>query len=143
MSQSARQSQRFDAVSAEQVLIGQTSTHAREVVKIVTEDVTLSEIQSGVLFLIYRNGVKAQLPTRPRAGTTFRIRNMLANQTFVIGLSKEDSFFGGNMAETKEGTSLRCLMGEIGDEVTFVADGIDGYVVSSIIGAKWAPLQIQ
>ena len=142
MSQSTRQSHTYDSLSGEKITIGQMQTHCREVRYSVHTDTTLTETQSGVIIDVAHNGIRLTLPTRPRAGTTFRIRNTISPCTFVISLSQEDSFFGGNIAETAEGTSLRCLQGDVGDEVTLVADGIDGYVITSLIGAKWAPIKV-
>lgn len=142
MSQSTRQSQTFDQLVAQQLSIGQSQVHCRELRLNASSDIVLTESQSGVVIHVVRNGIRVSLPTRPRAGTTFKIRNTISPCTFVIVLSQEDSFFGGNISETPEGTSLRCLQGEIGDEVTFVADGIDGYVITSLIGSKWSPIRV-
>lgn len=142
MSQSTRQSQTFDQLAAKQLTIGESQSHCRDLRLNALSDTELTESQSGVIVYVARNGLRVTLPTRPRAGTTFKIRNTISPCTFVIALSQEDSFFGGNIRETPEGTSLRCLQGEIGDEVTFVADGIDGYVITSLIGSKWSPIKI-
>lgn len=142
MSQSDRQSRRYDHVVIGKLEVEQSNDHVRHARMNVSSDTNIQEYQSGVIFNVQRNGVRLVLPTRPRAGTTIIVRNMLTDGTFIIVFSQEDSFFGGNIPETKEGTSLRCLGGVIGDEVTLVADGIDGYVISSLIGSKWSTITI-
>ena len=142
MSQSTRQSHDYDQVSARLLTVVQLQSHCREYRLNALTDLTLTESQSGVIVNVAQNGVRVTLPTRPRAGTTFRIRNITSPCTFVIAMSKEDSFFGGGFTETTEGTCLRCLQGLVGDEVTLTADGIDGYVITSIIGSNWSPIQI-
>ena len=142
MSQSDRQSKRYDHLVTGKFEVEQVYDHVRQARINVSTDTDVQEYQSGLTFNVQRNGVRLVLPTRPRAGTTFTIRNMIADGTFIIIFSQEDSFFGGNIPETKEGTSLRCLGGLVGDEVRLVADGIDGYVISSLIGTKWSTINL-
>lgn len=142
MSQSDRQSKRYDHLVTGKLEVEQANDHVRQARVNISSDTTIQEYQSGLIFNVVRSGVRLTLPTRPRAGTTITVRNMIADGTFIIVFSQEDSFFGGNIPETKEGTGLRCLSGMIGDEVKLVADGIDGYVISSLIGSKWSTIII-
>ena len=140
MSQLTRQNHFYEHLTTEQLIVNQSIQHGNQKTNDMISDTIITEHDSGILFKVKQNAIRIQLPVRPRAGCTVRIRNDIANATFLLLFGKEDTFLGGGIQETAEGTHLRCVKGQIGDEIVLVGDGVDGYIISSIVGFSWIPL---
>lgn len=142
MSQSSRQNRSFEVLDARRIQVTE-GIFDRQSSIAIAQDTVLTEAQSGLLIRVTQNGVQVQLPTHARSGITFRIQNCVPNCTFLLHFSKEDNVMGGGFMETAEGTSLRLLKGQVGDELTVVADGVDGYCISRIVGKTWSLIASQ
>lgn len=106
-------------------------------VLVVTDDITLQHEQSGMTFIVETDAKTVTLPAT-KLGTEFTFVNGGASNTVLITVSPNASDNIAFLTATDDKDLLNTkASAEMGDNVTIVGDGDDGWKVKSIYGT-WA-----
>ncbi len=135
MSQSSSQTDYIPYQQVGELIVQKRMSVARQASFSLFQDTKLITKLSGVQLNVCVSGITLTLPTTS-IGHTFTIVNTVENGNFVITPSASDSIVGGGFNDGSEGQELAMKMGVIGDTITLVGDGVDGWVISNLIGSS-------
>lgn len=140
MSQSDTQVLPIPFIQSEIVTVNQSVKFQRRVVKNVSQSTTLTSDDSGVLIQVTTPGITLTLPPTSLA-YTYEIVNDSSIGSFTIQPSRSDLIVGGGLAKTTQkvtdGQEVVLNPGQRGDSITLTGDGVDGWVVSRIVGNQF------
>lgn len=123
-------------LDANRVVLG-----VRQPVVVVTVDTTLTALDSGKIIII--NAAAAKILTLPAtaAGVTFTLQHQVATTTgagHAFSPAAAD-LIRGNGLTPADNKDVICTQASsrIGDSITIVGDGVDGWYITSVVGT-WA-----
>ncbi len=135
MSQSSSQTEYIPYQQVGELVVMKRISVARQAFVNLFQDTKLTTKLSGVQLNICSAGITLTLPMTS-IGHTFTIVNTVANGNFVVTPSASDTIVGGGFNDGNEGQELAMKMGMIGDAITLVGDGVDGWVISNLVGSS-------
>lgn len=133
MSQSSSLTQNIPYQQVNELVVRDRFSLVRQAALDLFQDTTLVTKMSGLQLNIAAPGITLTLPTTS-IGYTYTIVNTIGNGNFVITPSAADTIVGGGLDDGSEGQELAMKMGMIGDSITLVGDGVDGWVITNLIG---------
>lgn len=137
MSQSDTQVQNIPALQSDIITVNQFIRFQRRKVRNLSKDITLTADDSGLLLQVTVPGVTITLPSTS-LGYTYEIANECEPGSFTVQPFPSDLIVGGGLAKTtqkvSDGQSIVVNPGLRGDSLTLVGDGVDGWVISKIVG---------
>lgn len=138
MSQGDQQLQTLPYLQTNQITVQETLVFKNRVTRNLLQDVALTADESGIAVQVAMPGVNITLPPTSIA-FTYEITNVFPTSgSFNLKPAQNDRIVGGGLAKTTakvlDGQQVVLSNGQIGDSITLTGDGVDGWVITRIVG---------